>query len=204
MTAAAATRVVRVFLLDDTRELRLRVRGALSEDGALQVVGEADDPVDGLPLIEDLQPDVVVCDLSMPRMDGLEAIPRIAECAPEAGIVIFSGFLGEALGDTALGLGADRYVEKSVPLAELTRTVHEVARDRRCGKRPVPKPQPASAPARKAPAPPSPFRRPRLPGPWRPTRPPSRMSSPRSDDSARRSSWRSPPRPSRSPAASHL
>ena len=85
---AVKTEVVRVFLLDDTRELRMRVRGALTEDEGLRVVGEADDPVDGLPLIEDLQPDVVVCDLSMPRMDGLEAIPRIADCAPDAGIAV--------------------------------------------------------------------------------------------------------------------
>ena len=72
------TGVVRIFLLDDTRELRQRVRRALTESADLNVVGEADDPVDGLPLIVDLQPDVVVCDLSMPRMDGLEAIPHIA------------------------------------------------------------------------------------------------------------------------------
>jgi signal transduction histidine kinase len=141
----AETSVVRVFLLDDTRELRQRVRRALTQSADLNVVGEADDPVDGLPLIVDLQPDIVVCDLSMPRMDGLEAIPHIARSAPDAGIVIFSGFLGEALGDTALSLGADRYVEKSAPLAELEETVRSVAADRRAGLRPEVKPLPADA-----------------------------------------------------------
>ena len=161
MTAVAPVRadVVRVFLLDDTRELRQRVRGALAETSGLSVVGEADDPVDGLPLIEDLQPDVVVCDLSMPRMDGLEAIPRIVELAPDAAIVVFSGFLDEALGATALGLGADSYVEKSRSLVELADAVHQAAHARREGRRPQPPPAPApAARARRerAPAPPAP------------------------------------------------
>lgn len=144
---APATGTVRVFLLDDTRELRYRIRRAFTDTDGLQVVGEADDPVDGLPLIADLQPDVVVCDLSMPRMDGLEAIPHIAEQAPDAGIVIFSGFLSQALGATALALGADRYVEKSTSLDELAATVRAVAQARLAGERPVaaPVPEPAKA-----------------------------------------------------------
>ncbi|MEJ7894233.1 MAG: ATP-binding protein [Solirubrobacteraceae bacterium] len=157
MTAAAEVDTVRVFLLDDTRELRHRVRQALCDEDGLTVVGEADDPVDGLPHIEDLQPDVVVCDLSMPRMDGLEAIPRIADCAPEAGIVIFSGFLSDVLGATALELGADRYVEKSSPLADLAEAVRDVARARRAGVRPARKRAvavPPPPPARAAPTPP--------------------------------------------------
>ncbi len=146
MSAAVGTKTVRIFLLDDTRELRHRVRGTLSESADLVVVGEADDPVDGLPLIADLQPDIVVCDLSMPRMDGLEAIPHIAEGAPGAGIVIFSGFLSAALGETALALGADRYVEKSAPLTELAQAVREAAEARRRGERPGPARAPAPAP----------------------------------------------------------
>ena len=152
MTAITAIRPVRIFLLDDTRELRSRVRSALSADDGLEVVGEADDPVEGLPLIEDLQPDVVICDLEMPRMNGLEALPRIAKCAPDAAVVIFSSFLGEALGATALGRGADRYVEKRVPLEELAQTVHEVAAARRAGERPVATPVPAPVPAPRVPA----------------------------------------------------
>ncbi len=140
------TDLVRIFLLDDTRELRQRIRREFAAIDGLSVVGEADDPVDGLPLIADLQPDIVVCDLSMPRMDGLEAIPLIAECAPDAGIVVFSGFLGDALGTTTLDLGADRYVEKSAPLEDLSLAVRAVARDRADGLRPATAPVRADSP----------------------------------------------------------
>jgi signal transduction histidine kinase len=159
ITPVAPTTVVRIFLLDDTRELRQRVRRALTEAADLTVVGEADDPVDGLPLIVDLQPDVVVCDLSMPRMDGLEAIPHIARSAPDAGIVVFSGFLGEALGETVLAVGADRYVEKSAPLDQLADAVREVADARRAGYRPVPTAEPGAQHVPPPPAVPAPVKR---------------------------------------------
>ncbi len=134
------------------------MRRVLTESEDLAVIGEADDPVDGIPLIADLQPDVVICDLSMPRMDGLEAIPRIAKEAPNAGIVVFSGFLSDALGATALSLGADRYIEKSAPLSELADAVRAVASARRAGERPTP------APVRAAPPPPpEPVARPAVP-----------------------------------------
>lgn len=129
---------IRVFLCDDTPELRRRVRSQFGAIDGMCVIGEADDPVEGLPLIGELQPDVVVLDLSMPRMDGLEAIEHIQACAPEAGIIIYSGFLAITMEPQALALGADRYVEKSQPLAALIDVVREVVGARRAGHRPVP------------------------------------------------------------------
>lgn len=135
--ASPAVAEIRVFLCDDTPELRRRVRSSLVTAGGLRVVGEADDPVDGLPLIGDLQPDVVVLDLSMPRMDGLEAIAHIHERAPDAGIIVYSGFLGATMARQALALGADCYLEKSEPLPVLGAAVREVAAARRAGRRPT-------------------------------------------------------------------
>jgi signal transduction histidine kinase len=136
-------RTLRVFLCDDTPELRERVRVAFEQHPDLTVVGEADDPVDGLPLVAQLQPDVVLLDLSMPRMDGLEAIPLVAEAAPDAAIIVFSGFLSTAMSAKVLALGADGYVEKSSPLAEVADRIREAAQRRADGERPVPAVPPA-------------------------------------------------------------
>lgn len=149
-TARPMVSEIRIFLCDDTPELRRRVRAQLTMIDGLSVIGEADDPVDGLPVIGDLQPDVVLLDLSMPRMDGLEAIEHIQACAPDAGIIIYSGFLGVTMEGQALALGADRYVEKSQPLTLLVDVVRDVVAARRAGLRPVPTrsaPAPVHAPA---------------------------------------------------------
>src|SRR5256885_1111711 len=68
-------RVVSVLLCDDVPELRELTRYGLEEDPSLRVVGEAGDGESGLKLTQELKPDVVLLDLSMPGMDGLEAIP---------------------------------------------------------------------------------------------------------------------------------
>jgi len=82
---------LRIFLCDDVPELRALLRYGLEEDEDLQVVGEAGDALAGIEGVSDLQPDVVLLDLSMPGMDGLEAIPRLRAVAPASSIVVFSG-----------------------------------------------------------------------------------------------------------------
>jgi DNA-binding NarL/FixJ family response regulator len=71
---------------------------------------------------------VVVLDLSMPEMDGLQAITEMNEAAPRTGIVVFTGFSNPAMRDQALSLGADAYVEKGADLEELRSAVAEVGR----------------------------------------------------------------------------
>lgn len=120
-------RAVRVFLCDDVSELRTLMRFALEEDIRMRVVGEAGDAETGIVRIAELQPDVVLLDLSMPGIDGLEAIPRIRAVAPATRIVVFSGFGAERMAPAALAQGADRYVEKGEPLDVVRSTVWEVA-----------------------------------------------------------------------------
>jgi hypothetical protein len=71
---------------------------------------------------------VVVLDLSMPEMDGLQAITEMVAAAPRTGIVVFTGFGNPAMRDQALSLGADAYVEKGADLEELRSAVAEVGR----------------------------------------------------------------------------
>jgi DNA-binding NarL/FixJ family response regulator len=116
-----------VFLCDDVPELRALLRYGLEEDEELKVVGEASTAREAIDAVGALRPDVVLLDLSMPGMDGLEAIPLLREVAPDMAIVVFSGFAAERMREPALALGAARYLEKGVPLESVRATVREVA-----------------------------------------------------------------------------
>ncbi len=120
---------ISVVVCDDVPELRMLARAALEEHGEMEVVGEAADGREAIEVIERLQPDVVVLDLSMPELDGLEAIPLIHQVAPAAEIVIFSGFEEGKVAEVALRLKASRYVRKGAPLEDLRRAVRELASD---------------------------------------------------------------------------
>jgi DNA-binding NarL/FixJ family response regulator len=119
---------IRVFLCDDVAELRTLVRFALEEDVDVRVVGEAGDAATGVERIAELQPDVVLLDLSLPGLDGLEAIPRIHDVAPASGIVVFSGFAADRMREPTLSLGADQYLEKGESLEKVRSTIREVGR----------------------------------------------------------------------------
>jgi hypothetical protein len=119
--------MISVVVCDDVPELRQLARAALEEAGELEVVGEAADGREAIEVVERHQPDVVVLDLSMPELDGLEAIPLIHQVAPAAEIVIFSGFEEGKVAEVALGLKASRYVRKGAPLEELRTAVKDLA-----------------------------------------------------------------------------
>jgi len=120
-----------VVVCDDVAEMRKLLRFALETDPRMRVVGEADNGRDGARVIAELQPDVVLLDLSMPEMDGLETIPEIVSAAPETGIIIFSGFAAERMEEPALESGADLYIEKGSPLDDVIAAVRNVAESRR-------------------------------------------------------------------------
>ena len=118
---------ITVVVCDDVPELRELARTVLEETGDMKVVAEAGDGREAIELIERHQPDVVVLDLSMPEMDGLEAIPLIHQVAPATEIVVFSGFEEGRVADVALQLKASRYVRKGAPLEELRDAVKDLA-----------------------------------------------------------------------------
>jgi hypothetical protein len=119
--------VIRVVLCDDVAELRRILREVLEEDANIEVVDEAGTGSECLRITAERRPNVLLLDLSMPDMDGLEALPLIAKACPETRIIVFSGFAAERMRDLALGLGADLYVEKGVSLDTLAAAVQQVA-----------------------------------------------------------------------------
>ena len=128
---AAECAPISVFLVDDVPELRELIRLGMDEDPGFEVVGEAGDGRGALQGIAATRPEAVLLDLSMPDMNGLEAIPQIREGDPEVAIIVLSGFSAERMGPPSLERGADGYIEKGTPIQELREaTRHAVARRR--------------------------------------------------------------------------
>ena len=119
--------MVSVYLCDDVPELRRLIRLILEEDENMRVVGEAGEAETGIEEIAELQPNVVVLDLSMPGMDGLEALPVIRRTSPDTEVVVFSGFTEERMARLALAAGAARYIEKGEPIEKVLNAVRELA-----------------------------------------------------------------------------
>ena len=102
----------RVLLVDDAEDIRMLLRLAMMKRNGLTVVGEAADGVEAVERATELQPDLVLLDLAMPRMDGLEALPLIRAAVPDVRVIVLSGFNRGALADKAIEAGADHYVVK--------------------------------------------------------------------------------------------
>ena len=122
-----------VLLVDDTADLRALVRMALERRGDFRVVAEAGDGREGVDTAKTHQPDVVLLDIAMPVMSGLEALPLIREVCPTATVIMLSGFGADKMAAQALDAGADGYIQKGQPIRALLAQVSsmiEAARSR--------------------------------------------------------------------------
>ena len=116
-----------VLVIDDEYGARLQVELALMTSDSLTVVGMASNGSRGAELAEALQPDVIVLDLSMPVMDGFEALPLLQAVAPRATILIRSGFDDEDSILAAMRLGATAFLPKFLSPDGLRRIVERAA-----------------------------------------------------------------------------
>lgn len=116
----------RTLLVDDVPELRRLLRHVLEWSDRFEVVGEADSGREGIDQALEKSPDLVLLDISMPVMDGMEALPLIREASPSSKIVMLSGFEAERLARSALDMGASAYIEKGTPPAALISRLLEV------------------------------------------------------------------------------
>jgi two-component system, NarL family, response regulator LiaR len=118
---------IRVAIADDHAVVRQGLRTFLGLQEGMEVVGEAADGEEAVALVERTAPDVVLLDLVMPRVDGLEAIRRIRERAPATRILVLTSFADDHTVLPAVRAGAAGYLLKDVQPPELAgaiRTVH--------------------------------------------------------------------------------
>jgi len=119
--------MLRVCLCDDVREFRELMRYGLQSDPGIEVICEAANGDECIEILASAAPDVVLLDLSMPDRDGLEVIQALRARSQAVKIVVLSGFPAARMEQSVLDSGADRYVEKGAPLAEIRAAVREVA-----------------------------------------------------------------------------
>src|SRR5436190_13400931 len=122
---------ISVYLVDDVPELRELVKYGMEDDPGFEVVGEAGDGRSALKGIAETKPAAVLLDLSMPDMNGFEAILEIRKSDPDIAIIVLSGFSADRIGPPTLERGADRYVEKGTPMEELREVTRAAVADRR-------------------------------------------------------------------------
>jgi len=118
---------VSIVVVDDASEVRLLIKTRLRLSGAFRVVGEGGEGADAVALAEEHRPDLMLLDVSMPGMDGLEALPRVQAVSPTTRIVLFSGFEEQGLAERAVSLGAAAFIEKSVSVDALVERLLTIA-----------------------------------------------------------------------------
>jgi NarL family two-component system response regulator LiaR len=126
--AARSHGALRVLLVDDHAIVRDGIRSLLATEPGIEVAGEADNGRDAVSQAERLQPDVILMDLVMPEMDGIEAIGRIVAHWPEARILVLTSFAAYDKVFPAIKAGAMGYLLKDSDSEELVRAIREVHR----------------------------------------------------------------------------
>jgi DNA-binding NarL/FixJ family response regulator len=123
---AGNCRAHRVLLVDDHLLVRCRTRQQLEEIPNLEVVGEAVDGYEAVALTRTLSPDLVLMDISMPGLDGIEATRRITAEFPRVRVVMLSSFSTDSSRQSALAAGAHGYVVKGENTQSLAAVIQQV------------------------------------------------------------------------------
>jgi NarL family two-component system response regulator LiaR len=118
---------ISVLIVDDHAVVRSGIRGFLEAQPDLQVAGEAASGAEGVRLAAELVPDVVLMDLAMPEMDGVEATRRIRDASPRTQVVVLTSFHDDAHIFPAVKAGALSYLLKDVSPEDLAQTVRLAA-----------------------------------------------------------------------------
>ena len=124
----SATGEVRVVIVEDYKLTRIGLRSTLNEFENVTVIGEAEDAVSGLEIIQREKPDVVLMDLGLPGMNGLEATMKVKEVSPDTNVVILTSHEREEEVVAALGAGACSYCVKDIDPNVLSQVITSAAK----------------------------------------------------------------------------
>jgi DNA-binding NarL/FixJ family response regulator len=119
---------VRVYLVDDQAMIRAAIRSFLSQRAPYEVVGTSGDSRKALLEIQALAPDVVILDITMPGLSGLDLLPKIRSSLPKTKVVMLTHHEGESFVEQALQAGAEGYLSKDSDPAELALAIEAVQR----------------------------------------------------------------------------
>ncbi len=123
--------MIKIVLAEDHNVVRQALRAMLGSHPDFDLIGETGDGLEVAPLVEHLRPDVLLLDLMLPGLSGLEITRQVSQRAPQTRVVILSMHANEAYVVEALGAGAIGYVLKKSTSAELVRAIREAAVGRR-------------------------------------------------------------------------
>ena len=122
------TQKIKIILVDDHEMVRLGLKSFLNLQPDVEVVGEAGNGLDGINLALELKPDVVVMDLVMPEMSGVEATLKLLEEWKEAKILVLTSYLDNEKIYPVIEAGAKGYMLKTSSAAEILNAIQKVAR----------------------------------------------------------------------------
>jgi DNA-binding NarL/FixJ family response regulator len=125
LTAVPRQQRVRVLVVDDHALFAEALMLTLAIDERIEVVGSAADGKEAVSLAEALQPDVVLMDLHMPTMDGIEATRLVRQVSPRSWVVMVTAARSAEVAAHALAAGASRYLTKDTPALKLIDTILE-------------------------------------------------------------------------------
>jgi DNA-binding NarL/FixJ family response regulator len=117
---------IRILLVDDSLAFRELLGMLLARDPRFVVIAEASDGIEAIEMVEKHHPDVVLLDVAMPRMDGLQALPAVKAAHPSTKVVVLSAFSAVEMLDKVSGRGADAYLEKGEILEKIGETIKRV------------------------------------------------------------------------------
>ena len=115
------------LIVDDHEVVREGLRLSLSRESHIRVIGEASEGAAAVALVERRRPKVVIMDVRMPGMDGLEATKQITQNTPDTNVLIFTAYSERSLLGRGLDSGAKGYILKEAPHATLVRAIEKVA-----------------------------------------------------------------------------
>ena len=119
---------IRVYLIDDQAMIRAGMKSLLNQRKNLEVVGDCGDARTALEELESVRPDVVLLDITMPGLSGLDALPMIRKMLPRTKVLMVTHHEGENFVDRALNSGAEGYLSKDSDPAELALAIEAVHR----------------------------------------------------------------------------
>jgi len=117
--------ITQILVVDDSAPWRLLVSSILERTSSLRVVGEASDGVEAIEKALTLHPDVVILDIGMPRLNGIEAAKRIRQASPKSKVIFLTQESDSDVRSVALSTGATAYLLKSTAAVKLQATIEQ-------------------------------------------------------------------------------